>query len=410
MEKIGDKIRGLAKIRLTGAQPAELLNALAAENIEFWGLQSEGDPYTLLLKIALRHRRRFFELAEAAGCSCKVLELSGGRLWLGRLRKRKVLWVLPLLCAAALAASSLFVWRIDVEGTENVSKTEILSALRESGVYIGSFHPAFTGDMIRSRVMLRIPELKWISVSVLGSRAIVTVREKTEAPELSDKKTPVALVAEQAGIVEEISVLRGEGCIKAGQTAAKGDILIAAAVPGISGEIRLVHAMGSVKARTWYQLSAVIPTEYLQISPADTEKTRYALILGNLRINFYRNSGIIQADCDNIITERALGIKDVFCLPVSVVKESSRGYNTSRASLTPQEIRTELMESLLAQLKMRMGEEGELISANISYGSTGALAIATLRAECVQRIDAERPLTGQETEIILSENNNSKEP
>ena len=411
MERLSDLARGLAQIKIVGAQPAELLNILAQEGIDFWGV-SALDQFTLLLKTRLKSCEKIKLLAEKHCCEAETVTLSGAPILLKRGKKRSVLWLLPLVAAALLAASSMFVWEIRVTGNEKVSETEILNVLEDCGVYIGSFHPTFVGDIIRSRAMREIPELKWISVSIIGCKALVEVREATKIPEVFENNDPIKLVAEQAGIIDRIEVLRGLACMKAGQTAAKGDVLVEAAVPSTFGDTVLVHALGTVKARTWYEISALMPTEYSQKDYTGEKKTRYALMLGKYRINFYRNSGIMQVNCDNIITEQIFGIKGAFQLPISLAEECSLDYNINTIAYTEEEIKAALEPRLISELKSRLGKDGEIVTSSVSFGYVNGMAVGTLRAECKQNIAAEKELSAEEISKALAEKGlkNSNEP
>ena len=77
---------------------------------------------------------------------------------------------LPLLLTAVLLLlSSLFIWEINVEGNEKLTTGEILRALEECGVKTGTFWPGLDTDEIRCRMLLRLPELGWMTVNVHGS-------------------------------------------------------------------------------------------------------------------------------------------------------------------------------------------------------------------------------------------------
>ena len=258
MERLSDEARGYAVIRAVGVEPTRLLDRCAAGNIDFWGVAPE-DDYTFVFRTRLKHADEILGFAERCGCEVKIIEMRGGPIQAKKLRKRYALWGLPLLFMALLIASYFFIWKIEITGNEKVSDTEILNALEDSGVYIGSYWPKFTSDNIRSKVLVEIPELKWISVSVFGSRALIEVRERTDIPKLFDESEAVKIVADESGIIESMGVLRGFPLFKKGQAALTDETLISGAVPSTFRNTEIVHAEGSVIARTWYELSAVMP-------------------------------------------------------------------------------------------------------------------------------------------------------
>lgn len=395
MERLSDRLRGCARVRITGAEPERVINACAAGGMEFWGLEREED-FALLLTVRAADRGRLETLAGKCLCEAETLGITGGRKLLNRVKARPVLWVLPLLLAAVLAASSLFVWRIDITGNVTVSDREILTALRESGVYTGAFWPAFTSDMIRSRVMVKLPELKWVGVSTFGSRTAVKVRELTPIPQVLDETAPAVIVAKRGGLIERMGVLRGFPLFENGQTAAEGDVLIDALVPGKERGGRIVRAMGYVTARTWYELTAAAPLTVTVKEYTGESRTDYALRLGNSRINFYESSRILHTMCDNIVKEEYLGIDGYFRLPIALITETEREYVTRRAPAEAGALGEELRETLVSALKARLGAGGTILSSRFTEGEAEGLLTVTLIAECRQNIAAERLLTEDE--------------
>ena len=213
MERLSDEVRGYAVIKAVGAEPTRLIDRCADENIDFCGVCPE-DEITFIFKTRLKHAEEILGFAEKCCCEAEIIERRGAPIEIKKLRRRYALWILPLILIFLLVASHFFIWEIEITGNDAVSDIEILNALEDSGVYIGSFWPDFTSDSIRSRVLVKVPELKWLSVSVFGSKAVVEVRERTDIPELFDEDEAVKIVAGEPGIIQSISVLRGFSLFK----------------------------------------------------------------------------------------------------------------------------------------------------------------------------------------------------
>ncbi|MEG1315989.1 MAG: sporulation protein YqfD [Oscillospiraceae bacterium] len=390
-----DAIGGYALIRAVGAEPTRLLDACIDAELDFWGAYPE-DDFSIVLGAKLKDAEKILALADKCSCELEIFERHSAALLAKRLKNRFVLWIFPLALAVMLISASLFIWRIEVVGNETVSETEILNALSDSGVYIGSYWPSFSSDSIRSRVLVEIPKLKWISVSTFGSRAHVEARERIKIPKLIDEHKGVKIIAEHSGIIEEINVLRGFGKFEKGQTVAKGDTLIDGAVPSTFRETRILHALGEVRAKTWYELCAILPMEYEKKEYTGDTKRRLALIVGDNRINFYRNSGILDSKCDNIISEHTFGVKGLFELPITFVCERSEAFELLPISRTEAEAKEILEARLNAELVHRIGKDGEIKSSEFTFCVSDGYAICTLRAECRQNIAKEKDMTEDE--------------
>ncbi|MBO6011137.1 MAG: sporulation protein YqfD, partial [Oscillospiraceae bacterium] len=73
---------------------------------------------------------------------------------------------------------------------------------------------------------------------------------------------PCDMAAMKTGVVVSVDDFAGRGLVEPGDTVLRGQKLISGEVVGLSGEPRFVHSYGSVRARTWYVLSACAPLEY----------------------------------------------------------------------------------------------------------------------------------------------------
>jgi similar to stage IV sporulation protein len=167
-------------------------------------------------------------------------------------------------------------------------------------------------------------ELSWLAVNITGSRAEVIVREREPKPEIVDESRPSNVIAAKSGIITRMEVLAGEAQTEAGRTVLEGDLLVSgiydlegAEWSGISLGSRYVHAMANVYARTWYTLSVQTPLTGTGKDYTGRERTKYALLFGRHRINFYTNAGISFEDYDKIKENRPLRLPGGLTFPVS---------------------------------------------------------------------------------------------
>ena len=395
MESLAEKLTDCAVVRAVSAEPAAYLTRLAAEKIEVWDVVP-ADECTLTFRVARRNCARALALAPGCCCDAAVAARHGFSDDLRKLRRRRVLCVLPLVLLALAVWSSFYVWRIEVTGNESVPTEKILNALEDSGVRIGAYWPAFTSDNIRSRVLVQLPELKWLSVSVYGSRAHVVVRETTPEIRPFDEKQAVRLVAALPGYIDETRVCRGFAKFQKGQAALPGETLVDGAVPDALGGVRFVHARGEIFAETYRELSAEAPMTEMKKVPAGRAHTRFALLFGAKRINFYTDSRIFDGNCDTIIKVRKLGVQGLFELPVAFVTETDRRCALQKQKASEPAVKQRLQKQLADELRRSVGTDGTIESAEYSFETIGGWALATVRARCRQNIAKEQPMTAAE--------------
>ena len=269
--------------------------------------------------------------------------------------------------------SSLFVWSVEVRGAERVSRGEILRALEDAGLTVGSFWPGLPADLLRSRALQQLPELGWMSVNVCGSRAIVQVREREEKPLLETETGEESLFASSGGVVRRISVLSGRAEVQAGEPVTAGQLLVTA-IPGQG------RARGSVTAETWRELIAVRPALETEKDPGRWRYSRFALIFGKRRLNLYFSSGKAIDGCDKIVSEYTLGQRGLFALPIRVVRETVVPCRTRETKAGFADIAARLMT------RLQSGLEGQVLEHSCTAAEKDGLLIVTLRAHCMENI------------------------
>lgn len=403
MARLSDLLRGFASVRAEGAEPARILDLCTTHQIEFWAAAPKNE-LCLELCIRLSDVPRFLALENEARCELELIQRRGAPLKIRQARGRFVMWLMPFALLLLLTASSMFTWKIELRGNETVADAELLNVLEDCGVHIGCFSPTLSSYTIQNKALSEIPELKWLSVSVFGSRVLVSVRERTDIPEVYDKKEPVKVVAGYPGIIEHMRAFCGKPQFISGQTVAKGDLLISALVPSTADDPMLCHARGEVIARTWHEITAITPLESTVKVKKTEEKRRFTLKLGDSRIKFYSSSGIPGAKCDNIIREYKLGIDGVFTLPLSLICETTISYETLTEEVNLALCKAELQAACEAELLRRIGDGGAVITQSVTFSQSGGLLVASLISECRQDIAVEKPLTSEELAQIQYEN------
>ena len=377
---IGRRTRGLVRLELCGAQPEAVLNACALEGVSLMALESV-DSYTLRVTVFEKERQQFEQLARRCYCDTSFLAAGGGSKDRALLLRRRWLWLFALLAAALLCVSSLFIWEIDVVGAQTLSRGAVLRALADCGVESGCFWPSLSVDAVRSCLLNSLPELAWVSVNVRGSRAVVLLLERTDVPEIDREDGAVDLIASRSGIVSRLSVLRGRALVEPGSSVVEGEVLVSGTVDSLTGAPRTLRAKASVMADTWYESTAFCPLDAEQKGRERTLRNRFALKIGDRRINFYFSSGKPIDGCDKIIHETTLGVSGLFALPLRLVREE---YIRCERPEAEQDMSKLLQQRLYEQLAAHI--DGEICSASYAVSAENGLLAVTLRAHCLENI------------------------
>lgn len=386
--------RGSVLCEIRGAAPLRCLNALGEAGIEAKRAE-RADEFTLRLTLDERDYSAAAAIAARSQCELARISSRGGALLARRLRRRIALLTAAVVCFALLAAGSLFVWEIDISGCESVTEGEVRRALASAGVAEGSFWPAWDADAVKNHLLLEIPELAWAGVSVSGSRAEVRVRERIERPELASDGAPGSITAAASGIIERMEVYEGAPAVSVGDAVAVGETLVSGEMASAVGDTRYVRARAAVTARTYVELTACAPLKYGRLLEADTH-SRWSLIIGSKRVNFFRGSSQTPPGCGKIIEEYPLAWEGVFRLPVTLVRETVIEYSAQEAEEDPALLEQRLAEALQSRLERRLEGRGEALSVHFTARESGGALYVTLRAECREDIAVYTPAEGSE--------------
>ncbi len=382
-------LSGTVRVRVRCAVPERVLNLCAREGVPVWEAACP-DRCTLTAVIPAPQLARFQAIAETCGGEVEHGAPRGMPRVKRLARRRRFVLILLALVSALVLFSSAFIWEIRVTGNEIVPTGEILRALEECGFSCGKCWLWMQSQALQSELIYRLPQLEWVSFQIRGSRADVIVYEAEPAPEVIDNDESVDLVAARGGVIVRMTVLQGQPEAQRGDCAEPGQTLISGLVTDRLGGLCSAHALGSVRARTDWELTAALPKTALIRSPIGRPSRRYALIFGKNRLNFGQSSGIPGADCDIMYHEMVCAVPGVFRLPVSIVCETRQPVTETPRARTAPEARAVMERALRRLLLERIGSDGEIMDLYFTPGETEDAFLLTLRAECEQEITTER--------------------
>ena len=378
--RVWDRIQGLVTVELCAAFPERLLNACVQEGIPLLKPQRL-DACTLRVQVQERDLEALRSLTERHQGQLKVLERFGGSQELIRLKRRVALPLGLLAVLALLFWSNSRIWAIEVRGCETLSQGRVLRALADCGVSEGSCWASLSQDEIRSQMLLALPELSWMTVNVSGSRAVVTVLERVETPEIYSEREAADIIASHTGIVRGMNVFNGLPLVEPGDAVTAGETLVSGRMDSLSHPARQIRARAEVWADTWYEQTAVIPEAEREKGEVTQVKRRFALVIGKKRINLFWGSRKELDGYDKIVHEYRVGVKSLFALPLRLVCECyTRPAARPAGTGDPDACAARLREALEQQI------EGELVSFSATAAEGEGLLYICARAQCRENI------------------------
>lgn len=395
--KTTDFLRGYVRVRVESAWPERILNLCAARGIELrepkWTSASE-------LRFAVA-RRDFHAFRQALGNTDARWSLerkAGAPYFFARFRRRYALLAGLAACIALLIVNSLFIWDFEVSGNDTVSDEKILRVLAENGVRRGTFVHSFRSQDICNRTLPELPELSWLTVNVRGCRAYVVVRERVLPPEIVNHRSPTNIVSKRAALVTRVLALDGRAMVQKDAIVQKGQLLISGVaeisdVMQPNAPTRFLAGKGEVWGRTWHELSVKIPLTYEAKCYTGAEKHEYALLWGEKRLKFQKDSSNIGVNCDKIINQTKWQLFGTIALPVTWEEETYLPYETRSLTRTPEQAEEMGKAVLEGQLAALLGETGSVTSTQFTAKQQGQVLTVTMSAECLEQIGEEVPIS-----------------
>ncbi len=369
--------------------PSELINELCRLQVDASELRSLGEGLYSFC-VPARAVERVRGIGVRTGAEIRVVRRRGFLHFLRRFHRRLYLLLIPLPFLLGFLWLSTCLWEFEVQGNEMVTRAEILDALEAAGVYPGVSGLRLDNAQIRSRMLAALGRLSWCTVQVRGSRALVEVRERRLPPTVVDEHLEREVAAARAGTVETIRVLEGKPLVRRGDTVLGGQTLITGVLPDRQGQVRRVHAMGKVFARTWYEKSMVLPNKTLEKHYTGVEKTLFSLKICDLRLNFYNDSSFSGEGYDKISSEHRLSIFGL-SLPLSIQRSHCRAYELRPCELS-EDAAVAVLEQRLLDWLSRTVPDAEILETGFQRESSGGLVRVTMLAQCREEIGTEREI------------------
>lgn len=318
---------GSVEVTLVSADVPGLLQLLNEKGIEMYCVEHKA-PLTVRIEIDRRWYPALRKYALSEGASIKT-ESRHGNFWtIKRFLKR------PVLLSGILLVIALSLWLptrvlfIEVEGNREVPTNSVLEQAGRCGIVFGASRREVRSEKMKNNLIAAIPQLQWAGINTVGCTAIISVEERaTQAPSRPDYSVG-SIVAAKDGVIESCTTTKGTALCKAGQAVKAGDVLISGYTDcGIS--IRATQAEGEVFAKTFREITVVVPANYVQKGIITGTETKYSLLIGKKRINFFKDSGIYDTTCVKMYKEYPLALPGDFTLPVVLIIEQRIYYDCS---------------------------------------------------------------------------------
>lgn len=386
MGKIYEYLRGSYTVTARAESVCRALNVLMKNNVPFYGVKAEGGG---LVGFCLEPDafRKYVALTAEMTIEDERVTRRGLFAFASGYKMRIGFFIGAVLCAALLAASSFFVWDINVTGQTGLSEKEILKTLEGYGLYIGAYIPNIDTMRLENELVIDTEELSYASINLRGTVAEVVVRERKEK-DVENISLPSNLVANCDGQIESIEVRGGMPTVKKGQIVKKGQLLVSGVIDSQAVGYRLVRARGEIYARISRSFTAEVPLVREKKSRTGEKKTRVTIRFFAKKINLFSNNDISFEKYDTIEEEKRLCLFDRVELPVFVIKTTYSEYVTETEKISEEQALSIAEKELAGQTEKTLSEAQILAREERTEINDGILTLYA-DIDCIADITSE---------------------
>ena len=365
-------------------QAEVLLNLCAQHGIALLGTELSEDGFFLFCSFS--QSVRLLKCAKQNEIPIEVISSHGIPALILRYRHRYGVALGLLLALALIFLSGSVVWDIRIDGEQKLSESEVLSALEECGLSLGTRRRSLDIDALENRVLILSDDISWISVNIIGTVAEVEIREVQLPDEpLENELSAANIVAATDGKVVGFKETRGNVAVEIGESVREGQLLIGGIYGDEENGFRYTVAKGGVLAEVEREFTVEIPRSETQKHYTGAQKCEKYLIFFKKRIKFFSNYRNLPITCDKIDIEEYFRAPNGKRLPVGVYTARYDEYRYETAERTDDELLALGYSSLDSLLRKELAES-ELLSKEISTELSEDSLILRCKVRCIENI------------------------
>ncbi len=361
-------LKGYFKVKITGHSPERFFNLCSNRQIELRTLiPLEDGGYTFFIGRA--EYDEMIPLLEKTGTSVEILEQFGLPYFLKRYRKRKLFALGFLLCIGIVYGLSLFVWDIQVSGSQQYSKEEVIQYVEQKYLTFGTLKSKVDCAKMEEELREHYDQIAWISCELKGTQLHIQMKETLKPNEDVDNTVPCDIVARKAGIVKSIITRNGTPMVKEGDQVKKGDVLISGTIHIYDDtntllESESINAQGDILAQTVYYYEDSFSMNYYEKQYTGQKNKYYGLEwMGKHYIPYEPKNNFTSSD--QFEEEIEVKIGHTYSLPFSFFRYERKEFKPVRKSYT-KESATAYEKQRLQKFVDQLSEKGvEIIRNNV---------------------------------------------
>ena len=258
--KVVRLLKGYVKFEAKGKFPERFLNLTARYGVNIW----DAVPCENGLKASMSifDYRNVRKIARKSKVVTKIYEKHGIPFFVHKYRFRFGLIIGAILGTVILLVLNNFIWAVNVSGEKNLSDFYVKEVLKENGISVGVYKNNLNVQSVERNTTMKIKDIGWMSINIIGTTAFVELRENTEKPQIIDIESPCNIKAASDGVITKIEARNGVAKVLEGSGVRKGDLLISGIIETKQETMRYVHSDADVYADVICDNEILLPKKF----------------------------------------------------------------------------------------------------------------------------------------------------
>jgi similar to stage IV sporulation protein len=199
------------------------------------------------------------------------------------------------------------------------------------------------------------------------------------------------------GVITSIVAKEGLETVKVGDTVTKGQLLITGTIENSRNKEApplMVHSMGTVKARTWYQASTAVEQTVVNKQKTGSQKEMYSLVLFTKKYKLFHSKNPYN-NYDHVEIRKKLTIGNNFVLPFEWAVDQYLEYNLQQCTIDIDTAKKNASEKAIELAKQQLPKGAAIVKSDVTFveQQNGTItAMATI--ECIENIGVTQRIGG----------------
>ena len=394
--RLWNYIRGYVIIIVEGYFLEKFINICTHRQLRLWNVKWQRNSRVKMM-ISIKDFKMLRPIAKKTRCRVHIIMKKGFPFFINKYKNRKAFIIGAGSCIITFFLISSFIWDVSVVGNSSVPTEVIVEKLYSNGIKIGALKYGINPENVVGNMMLELNDLARISVYIRGTKVQVVVNERVKPPDLINRNVPCDIVALKEGVICSIVAKEGLETVKVGDTVAKGQLLITGKIENINNPEAtplMVHSMGSVKARTWYEASAKVEQKLKKTKRTGLKKENYSIVLFTKKIKLF-HSKIPYKNSEYVEIKKKLCIGNYFALPVEFIIDQHYEYDLEHYEIDVETAEEIAADKAIALAKEKAPKNAKIVNSNVYFvNNDNGVNIAKAIIECIEDIGVTQEIGG----------------